>query len=201
MTIMRATSTRSPLRLAAALTLTLVALAGCGSADTADDAAVDDPAVDDAAAAVDDAAVSDDAAPPAETGGSDEGVEVVEGVECDTSTFVYEAFTEIPAGWSEGFPRPEMLDDIEGDVGNGCERVTVDMRGRHTGDARDWMAAYGDRLSDAGFELSDETDELGQVLRTYRSGEDVINFGGDIERPDLPEEYITVGISLTDFPD
>ena len=187
MTILRPpfTTRRSQL---AALTLTLVALVGCGSSETSEDAA---PA---------DTAASDASALPAETEAPGEGSEGGEAVECDTSTFVYEPFTEIPADWPEPFPRPELLENITGDVGKGCERVTVDMRGRYTGDARAWMDEYGDRLSDAGFELTDESDDQRQVLRTYRLGDDFINYGGDIELPDSDREYITVGIVLADFP-
>lgn len=38
------------------------------------------------------------------------------------------------------------------------------------------------------------------MLRTYRLGDDVINYGGDIELPDSDRECITVGIVLTDLP-
>ena len=191
MMLQRPTSAASRFRLAA-VTLTLFALVGCGSSETSEDAAADVPA---------DTATTEDSAPPEEVGDSDGGDGSGEVVECDTSTFVYEPFTEVPADWPAAFPRPELLEEIDGEVGMGCDRVTVDMRGRFYGPARDWMAEYGDRLSDAGFELTDDTDELGQVLRTYRLGEDVINYGGDIELPDSAEEYITVGIVLTDFPD
>ncbi len=83
----------------------------------------------------------------------------------------------------------------------GCDRVTIDMRSRHYGASRDWVAAYGEQLSAAGFELADEYDELGDLIRTYRMGQDVINYGGPIEREGSDGEYITVGIVITDFPD
>jgi hypothetical protein len=180
------TTSHRPARLAA-LTLTLAVLTGCGSSDSSEDASSEPTTAAEPS--------TDDEAPPEDDGGA------VDVVECDTSTFIYEPFTEIPSDWPDSFPQPELLEQIDGEVGSGCDRVTVDMRGRYTGPARDWMAEYGDRLTEAGFELADETDDGRQVLRTYRQGEDVINYGGDVERADSDGEYIGVGIVLTDFPD
>jgi len=119
--------------------------------------------------------------------------------ECDRSTFVYTPFTEIPADWPASFPPPELLEEIDGEVGIGCGQVTVDMRGRYYGVSRDWVADYGDRLSAAGFEFDNEYDELRMLLRDYRSGEDWISYGGPIEREGDEGEYITVGVVLVDF--
>ncbi len=121
--------------------------------------------------------------------------------DCDYSTFVYTPFTEIPAAWPTSFPAPEHLEEINGEVGVGCGRLTVDMRSRYYGNSREWVADYGQQLSAAGFELSEELDDLGDLVLTYRSGQDWISYGGPIELEGSDDEYIAVGIVLTDFPD
>ncbi len=102
---------------------------------------------------------------------------------------MYTPFTEIPTDWPASFPPPELLEEIDGEVGVGCDRVTVDMRGRYYGSSRDWVVEYGDQFRAAGFEFDSELDELGDLIRTYRSGQDVISYGGSIEREGDDGEY------------
>ncbi len=138
--------------------------------------------------------------PPAATGSEDLNEDPPVD-DCDYSTFVYTPFTEIPADWPASFPIPEQLEEINGEVGVGCGRITVDMQGRYYGNSREWVAAYGQQLSAAGFELGEELDELGDLVLTYRSGQDWISYGGAIELVGSDNEYIGVGIVITDFPD
>lgn len=171
----------------------LAVVTGCGSSGSEAESVTvvsDQPGTADTTAEV--AAESD---PVDETVGEDD----YQVDDCDYSTFVYTPFTEIPADWPATFPAPEQLEEVKGDVGVGCGRITVDMRGRYYGSSREWVAEYGDALSAAGFELDDEYDELGDLIRTYRSGQDVINYGGPIELEGKDGEYIGVGIVLTDF--
>lgn len=189
------------------LCLGLVALAACGSSDAESSATVEGSETDAAASGDEQATADQSTGEDADQAEATEGQATEEAAEddfqpddCDYSTFVYTPFTEIPADWPAAFPAPESLEEIKGDVGVGCERVTIDMRSRFYGSSRDWLAAYGDQLSAAGFELDEEYDELGDVILTYRSGQDWISVGGPIEREGADGEYMAVGIVLTDFP-
>ncbi len=177
----------------AALALALTALAGCGSSGS------------DAATPVDESVTTqvegEEAAPTTAAEVVEDTSDVGAVDDCDYDTFEYTPFTEIPDTWPSTFPKPEGLEEISGDVGMGCDRVTVDMRSRYYGASRDWVAAYGEQLSAAGFTLDNEYDELGQLTLTYRSGNDVISYGGPIEREGGDGEYIAVGVVMTDFPD
>lgn len=174
-------------------------LSACGSdTDTATEATTE-PTTEATAAETEEATSGEDA-----TGDAAADEEYVVD-DCNYDEFVYTEFTEIPADWPETFPRPEGLVEIQGETGVGCERLTVDSRSRYYGsNGRDWMTAYGDQLTAAGFELADDYDEYDDLLqwnRTYRRGQDWISYGGDFELVGRDGEYLSLGIVLTDFPD
>ena len=180
-----------------ALVAVLLGASACGSSEP--DAQSPADASPAAAEATEDASDVEEAAEPGD--GEDQGdADEAAAEECDTSTIVYTPFTDaIPADWPEAFPQPQELEEISGDVGVGCGRVSVDMRGRYYGAGREWVATYGDELEAAGLEFDDEYDELGQLTRKYSKGQSFINYGGDIELEGRDGEYIGVGITLIDY--
>lgn len=179
-----------------ALVAILLGMTACGSGES-------EPTSDAAApvrTASDDAPPEDSTAPQASQDAPADDVADPPAEECDTSTIVYTPFTDaIPDTWPASIPVPEDLEEISGDVGVGCARVTVDMRSRYYGAGREWVATYGDQLKAGGLELDDEIDELNQLTRRYRQGDDVITYGGPIELEGRDGEYIGVGIVIVDF--